>query len=75
MDPITAVFMTFGVILVVAGWVQLLFTSFGEDYSWGLATLFLPPISYLYALSSLDKAKGAMGLTGIGWLLILMALI
>ncbi len=70
MDPMTAVLMTFGAILVFAGWVQLLITSFNEDYSWGLTTLFLPPISYIFACFAWDKAKGAMWLTGIGWLLI-----
>lgn len=74
MDPVSAIFMTFGVILVLVGWVQLLITSFNEDYSWGLTTLFIPPVSYLYACMSLDKAKGAMGLTGLGWLLILFGL-
>lgn len=75
MDPITTVFLTFGVILVLAGWVQLLFTSFGEDFSWGLATLFVPPLSYVYSLFALDKAAGAMGMTGLGWGLVLVGLI
>ncbi len=75
MDPITAVFITFGVILVLAGWVQLLFTSFGEDFSWGLATLFVPPLSYVYSLFALDKAAGAMSMTGIGWGLVLAGLL
>ena len=75
MDPITAVFITFGVILILAGWVQLLFTSFGEDFSWGLATLFVPPLSYVYSLFALDKAAGAMSMTGIGWGLVLFGLI
>ncbi len=74
MDPITAVFITFGVIMIVAGWVQLLITSFGEDYAWGLSTLFLPPLSYIYSFFSWEKAKGAMGLTLIGWALVLFGL-
>jgi len=74
MDPISAVFATFGVILIFAGWVHLIFTSFEDDYSWGLTTLFLPPISYLFACFVWDKTKGAMTLTIIGWLLILVGL-
>lgn len=75
MDPITAVLVTFGAILIFAGWVQLLITSFGEDYSWGLATLFLPVLSYIYSFFAWDKAKDAMVLTGIGWALIVAGLI
>ncbi len=74
MDPISAVFMTFGVILIVAGWIQLLITSFSEDFSWGLVTVFLPPVSYVYGCFALEKAKGALILTAIGWLLVLFGL-
>ena len=74
MEPTAAIFVTFGVILILAGWVQLLITSFKEDYNWGLMTVFLPPLSYLYSLFSWDKAGGAMVLTIIGWLLVLFGL-
>ena len=74
MDTMSAIFMTFGVIMILAGWVQLLIISFKNDYSWGLTTLFLPPISYLYALVSWDKAQGAMVMTIIGWVLVLFGL-
>ena len=60
MDPISVVFITFGVILIAAGWIQLLITSFKEDYTWGLTTLFLPPLSYIYSLAA------AMGTTTSG---------
>lgn len=75
MDPMSAVLLTFGTILVLAGWVQLLITSFKDDYTWGLSTLFLPPISYLFGFFSWDKAKDAMKLTIIGWLLIIVGLL
>lgn len=75
MDPVTAVFVTFGAILILAGWVQLLFTSFGEDYSWGLSTLFLPPLSYVYSFFAWEKAKGAMMMTIIGWGLVFFGLV
>lgn len=74
MDPMTAILMTFGVILILTGWVQLLLTSFKEDYNWGLVTLFLPPLSYLYACCNWQQGKGAMILTFLGWLLVLLGL-
>lgn len=75
MDPISAVFFTFGIILMFAGWVQLMFTSFREDFTWGLATIFVPPMSYLYAMFALDKAKDALILTAIGVSLVVVSLL
>jgi uncharacterized membrane protein len=74
MDPISSVLITFGVILIVAGWIQLLFSSFGSDFNWGLATLFVPPLSYIYGFFALDKAKDALIFSGIGWVLVLAGL-
>lgn len=75
MEPIAAVFVTFGVVILAAGWIQLLITSFREDYSWGLTSLFLPPLAYLYACFSWEKAKDALVLTIIGWGLVILGLI
>lgn len=75
MEPMTAVLITFGVIVTFAGWIQLLITSFKEDYSWGLTSLFLPPLSYLYACFSWEKAKDALLMTLVGWGLIFLGLI
>ncbi len=74
MDPLTAIMMTFGVILLVSSWILLLITSFRTDYSWGLVTLFLPPLSYLYGLFSLKHAKEPLILAGIGAVLVLSTL-
>lgn len=75
MDPISTIMLTFGVILLVIGWIQLIITSFDEDFTWGLATVFVPPLSYLYsAVAAFDKTKGTMALTGIGLALVIFAL-
>ena len=60
MDAITASLTTFGVVALLASWVLLLIVSWQEDYAWGLCTLLLPPLSYLYALARLDKAGQAL---------------
>ncbi|VUD53040.1 hypothetical protein TDB9533_01754 [Thalassocella blandensis] len=75
MEPIAALFITFGVVLLAAGWIQLLITSFKDDYTWGLTSLFLPPLSYLYACFSWEKAKDAIILSGIGFALIIFGLL
>jgi len=74
MDPFSASFATFGVILLFSSWVMLLIQSFKEDYGWGLTTLFLPPLSYIYSLFSWKKCAGPLAFAGIGWLLILLSL-
>ena len=72
MEAGTATLMTFGVAALLASWVLLLITSWKEDYAWGLCTLFLPPLSYLYALARLDKAGDAILTAILGWALIWM---
>jgi len=74
MDPLSASFMTFGVLLLIISWVYLLITSFKEDYTWGLTTLFLPPLSYLYGLFSIEKAGASLLLAAIGIVLIFLGL-
>lgn len=66
--------LTFGVVLLLCSWVYMLTVSFKDDFSWGLTTLFLPPLSYLYGLFALEKSAGAMGLAIIGCFLIYLGL-
>ncbi len=74
MDATSATLMTFGVAALFASWVVLLIDSWREDYSWGLCTLLLPPLSYLYALGRLDKAGGAIMLAILGWVFLFLSL-
>ncbi len=74
MDPISAAFLMFGLILLLASWIQLIIISFNDDFSWGLTSVFLPPLSYIYGLFAWDKAKSAMVMVFIGWVLILLSL-
>ena len=73
MDATAASMMTFGVAALLASWDVLLIVSWKEDYAWGLCTLLLPPLSYLYSLARLDKAGQALMLAVVGWLLIWLA--
>ncbi|GAB5451061.1 MAG: hypothetical protein Hals2KO_13890 [Halioglobus sp.] len=74
MDAISATLITFGAAALLASWVMLLIVSWKEDYTWGLCTLFLPPLSYLYSLARFDKASDALWLAVAGWVLIFLAL-
>lgn len=74
MEPYAALFMTIGIALLLLSWLLLLITSANEDFSWGLCSLILPPLSYLYALARLDKTRDSITLAIIGWLLIWLSL-
>jgi hypothetical protein len=73
MDSASAALMTFGLAGLLVSWVLMLIVSWREDYAWGLCTLLLPPLSYLYALFRLDKAGQAILVSIIAWVLILLA--
>lgn len=68
MEATSASLMTFGLAALLASWVLLMIQSWKEDYAWGMCTLLLPPLSYLYGLARLDKA-------GEAWLLAVAGLI
>ena len=70
MDAGSATFLTYGAAILLTSWILLLITAWKEDYSWGLCTLFLPPLSYLYALTRLDKAGEAILVAAVGWVFI-----
>ena len=69
MEATSALMMTLGVAALLASWVLLLIQSWREDYSWGLCSLLLPPLSYVYGIFRLDKAGEALALAVIGWIL------
>ncbi len=74
MEPLSAVCLVIGVVLLVISWLLLLQVSFDSDYSWGLATLFLPPLAYLYGLFRWNRAGEAILVSLVGWVLVLLAL-
>lgn len=57
MEPVSATLFTFGVVLLVFSWIYLISASFKEDFSWGLVSLFLPPLSYLYVCINWSKVQ------------------
>ena len=73
MEITSSLMMVLGVTALLASWVLLLIVSWKEDYAWGLCSLLLPPVSYLYGLFRLDKAGEAMALAIAGWVLLFLA--
>jgi len=74
MEASNALLMTLGAAALLASWVLLLIESSREDFAWGLCSLLLPPLSYLYGLFRLDKAGESIALAFVGWGFILLAL-
>lgn len=74
MDPLSASLVTFGVLLLLISWLYLLIVSFKDDFTWGLSSLFLPPLSYFYSLFALEKAGASVVLAAIGGALIFFGL-
>jgi hypothetical protein len=74
MEAGSAVLLTLGSATLAISWILLLITSWKEDYTWGLCTVFLPPLSYLYALSRLDKAGEALLVAVVGWVMVFFAI-
>tara|TARA_R110002110_G_C13470513_1_gene720798 strand:+ start:35883 stop:36104 length:222 start_codon:yes stop_codon:yes gene_type:complete len=73
MDAGAATLVTYGAATLLASWVLLIIVAWKEDYAWGLCSIFLPPLAYLYGLAQLDKAGQALLLAVVGWILILLA--
>lgn len=74
MDAASASLLTMGAALLLISWILLMITSWKEDYAWGLCTLFLPPLSYLYALARLDKAGESLLVAVAGWVFVWLAI-
>lgn len=73
MEPVSAALLTFGLAILVFSWGLLIVTSFREDFTWGLCTIFLPPLSYFYGLFNWQKAHEPILAAVLGWILIFLA--
>lgn len=74
MDPFSATAMTFGVCLLLVSWIYLMIIAFQTDYTWGLVTVFLPVLAYIYAFFEWQKTQAVIWSAVIGWVLIIFAL-
>ncbi len=66
MEPISSLLIFFGAASLLISWVYLLIMSFKTDYAWGFMSVFMPPLSYLYALFNLGKTWEVVGLALLG---------
>ncbi len=73
MDATTATLMTFGIAALLTSWIVMIIVAWQEDYAWGLCSVLLPPLAYLYGLFRLDKAGQSLMLAVVGLVLLFMA--
>ncbi len=72
MDPLAALLLTLGIILLTCSWILLLIVSSQEDFSWVLFSVLCPPLSYIFGLFVWSKAKEAILVAALGWLMIIL---
>lgn len=72
MEASSSFLITLGATSLVVSWLLLLISAFKTEYTWGLFSLLLPPLGYLYALFRLDQAGGAIAFAALGSFLIIL---
>lgn len=73
MDPLHSMLLVVGLLALVGSWAQLLIISAREDFTWGLCSLLLPPLSYLYGFFRWQLAKEPLLLAIAGWFFIALS--
>lgn len=72
MGSISATFTLMGIALLVASWVYLMIIAFKDDYAWGITSVFVPPLAYLYAAFNPSRATPVLILAAIGLALLIL---
>ena len=70
MSSLAALLVTLGVIALLGSWILMLIRTSNEDFAWGLCTLILPPLSYVYGLFRWSVAGEPILVAVVGWFLI-----
>ena len=71
MDALSSTAIVFGVILLASSWIYLIIIAFQADFTWGLVSVFIPVLSYIYAVKDREKGKETIYLAAIGLALVL----
>lgn len=74
MDPLTSVLLIAGCLLLAGSWILLIINASGEDFTWGLCSVFLPPLAYFYGLFQWEKAGDAIKMAILGIILVAVGL-
>lgn len=69
MDPLSSFLLLAGGVLLAGSWILLIISASGEDFAWGICSVFLPPLAYFYGLFQWDKAGDAIKMAVLGIIL------
>ena len=74
MEPLSATILTFAALVLLASWVLLIIAASDDDFTWGLCSVFLPPLAYFYALFRWEQGGDAVKLAFLGVILLWLGL-
>ena len=74
MEPVTSTLVIFAAVILVTSWVLLIIAASNEDFTWGLCSVFVPPLAYFYGLLQWDKAGDAIKMALLGLFLLWLGL-
>lgn len=72
MDAFSATFTLMGIAMLAASWIYLMVIAFKDDYAWGITSVFVPPLAYLYAAFNPSRAAPVLILAAIGLALLIL---
>lgn len=75
MEPLSSFLLFAGIVLLAASWIMLIIAASGEDYTWALCSVFLPPLAYFYGLFEWDKAGDSIKAAILGLVATALALL
>lgn len=74
MEPLSVTLIVFGIAILAISWGLLIIEASGDDFTWALSAVFLPPLAYFYGLWRWHLAGDSIKLAIIGLVLIWIAL-
>jgi len=67
MEPLSVTLLFFASVILLASWIMLIIAAMSsDDFAWGLSSIFLPPLGYIYALYRWENAGSAVKAAGLG---------
>ena len=73
MDACSTTLTFFALTLLVASWIMLIFAATSDDFTWGLFSVFLPPLAYFYGLYKWELAGDSIKAAMLGFAVLIIA--
>ena len=70
MDAFSTTLTFFALTLLVSSWIMLIFAATSDDFTWGLFSIFLPPLAYVYGLYKWELAGDSIKAAILGFIVL-----